>query len=209
MIRRIVQAFAALGVLIAIPLGCRNIIGIQERQFDELSCESYCAKMAETCTGANQQYASDDACQKLCKSFPVGSIDDQEGNSLGCRINAVKGAASTGEAHDACLNAGPGGNDTCGSNCDSFCASLEIVCQAQFDSLGGDCLKTCQGIPDCGDYQADPLRDDNSLQCRLFHLSSAAVQPETHCKHTLAISKCGGDANGVVDAGSPCVQTTP
>lgn len=207
MTRRIAQAIAALGTLIAIPLGCRAILGIEEREFDELSCANYCAQMAETCADADQQYASDEACQKLCASFPVGTIDDQEGDTLGCRLNAIKDAVATGEAHDACLAAGPGGSGRCGTNCESFCTSLEALCATEFATvaaLDGGCLGYCSDIPDCEDYAADPLRDDNSLQCRLFHLSSAAVQPTTHCKHTLAIGMCGGDDNGFVDAGSPC-----
>lgn len=211
----VMRALAVVGALIAIPLGCRGVLGIEEREFDStladggdgaLSCAAYCAEVAEACTGSHQQYASEEACLKLCKTFPAGTLADETGHTLGCRINAAKEVKATGEV-EGCLAAGPGGSGVCGTNCQAYCTSVEALCPTQFATFAGKCLDRCGDVPDCKDYQADPLRNDDSIQCRLFHVSSAAVGPGTHCPHTIAVGKCGGDADGgLTDAGALCQQ---
>jgi hypothetical protein len=211
------RALVALALVIALPLGCRQILGIEDRELDtsltdggtdggSLSCASYCTSIMATCTDTHQQYASEAACEALCATFPVGAITDTGTNSLGCRMREVTAIAESQEL-DGCIGAGPGGAGVCGSNCDAFCAGVSALCTAQFTDLGGtteSCLAACQQVPDCGGYDADPNRNDDSMQCRLFHLTSAAVDKNTHCPHTIGEDgKCTpADAGGsTCDAG--------
>jgi hypothetical protein len=207
--RRIVLA----AILAAgLPIACRSILGIEERELDPalvdggqdgasdpLSCEAYCAAVAVACTGENLQYRSTAACLGLCQTWPVGTLADTTGDTLGCRINQTTVAGNTGERSD-CAGAGPGGNGICGTNCASFCASLAIVCPTDYDGSAADCMTDCGRLPSCGDYHVDPAQDpdDDTVQCRLFHLTSATQSATTHCPHAMGLIKCippdGGSA---------------
>jgi hypothetical protein len=210
---------AIVGVLAAVPLGCRQVLGIEARGSDDLTCELYCNSIATACTGADDdlQYGSTAACLALCATFPVGTLQDNGPNSLGCRIRQV---GLVGGAEGVCAGAGPGGDGYCGSNCQSFCHSAVQICPMDFASEA-DCLAVCANIPDCSPpdppYFVDPnmttLPNVNSIQCRLYHLTSASLDPVTHCPHVLGIGYCspsnpaceGPDAQldgGAPDAGS-------
>lgn len=209
---------AAFACAAAIPLGCRAVLGIEDREFDptladggadsgesELSCSHYCDLIMSACVGAEKaQYASRDACLGLCSTFPKGSLSDTSGNTLGCRIGAAKSAVEPAD----CAAAGPGGNDVCGSNCESFCTSALVVCPQDF-ATKEECLSVCDGLPSCGTFSVDGGTPNNpSLQCRLFHVTSASIgQPSsgvmtqaqtTHCPHVAGQNEC------VVDAGAVC-----
>jgi hypothetical protein len=201
-IHRVLCAALALA---ALPLGCRAILGIEERELtdggadagDALTCDAYCDAIMANCTGNNQQYATRDACMGLCSTFPRGNLGDSSGNSLGCRLTMAKIATEIGD----CAAAGPGGNDTCGSNCASFCAGAMALCPGDFTDEAA-CESVCNSLPTCGTYHVDPATtpDDPSIQCRLYHLSSASIgQPsdagETpsqthHCPHVAGIGEC-------------------
>lgn len=206
------RALVALTLLAAATAGCRAILGIEERTLDggggadagDLSCASYCSAVMDACTGDNVQYASEAACLALCATMPMGAEDDSTGNTVGCRLNSARNVKLTGEVK-GCIAAGPSGDDVCGSDCEAYCTSLEAICPTEFATFNGDCLSSCAAVPDCHDYEADPLRDDNSLQCRIFHLTSAAIDSTTHCPHTIAVGHCGFDADGgATDAGTLC-----
>lgn len=193
MTRSLIRAFVALGMVMAIPLGCRNIIGVEERVLTDASsassdCTAYCTLIQEKCTGDNQQYASQTACEKMCATFDPGSADDGNTDSLACRKRVLDNGVDVGEVD--CAGAGPTGHLQCGSICDVYCKSLELLCIEQFSTYGGNCLTDCAAFTDCGDYTANDSRDDDSIQCRFFHLNSASVDPETHCPHSIAINHC-------------------
>lgn len=202
--RHALRALVALSALAGAFLGCRNIIGVQERTLDEVTCENYCSLVTSVCTGAHQQYASEAICLKMCPTFPVGTLDDSQKNTLGCRVREVKAIQDNGET-DSCVGAGPGGAGICGSNCEAYCTSMDTLCPTQFATFEatGDagCVSLCQnGILDCGGYDADASRNDDTMQCRLFHLTSAAGDSVTHCQHTIGQ---GGKCDEPLDGGCP------
>ena len=47
------------------------------------------------CTGTQLQYASRDACMALCPTFPVGTLSDITGNTLGCRLKLANTIATS------------------------------------------------------------------------------------------------------------------
>lgn len=214
---------AGLAASVAMFAGCRQILSIEEREFDPtladagsdapepLSCEAYCLLIAEVCTGANVQFSSDAACLGLCSTFPVGTLDDTGGNTLGCRIHLLETSKAMIESAE-CAAAGPGGNGTCGTNCESYCASMETVCPGSFDTPA-DCLAECEPLPDCAPYAVPEITPDNpSKECRLYHMSVAAsnilgADPGTltpsqqkHCPHATGETEC------IPDSGNPCPE---
>jgi hypothetical protein len=197
--------------------GCRNILGIEEREFDatladggsdgatepELTCDSYCDLIQGACQAGNSQYSSRDSCMGFCSTLPPGTLDDQSGNTLGCRINAIDSAKAMIEISD-CAAGGPGGNGVCGSNCDAYCHSILTVCPGDFDS-SEDCMTACTPLIECGPYYVDTSStpDDPSIQCRLYHISAAAtgiLNPPAggglassqvkHCPHAVGDTEC-------------------
>jgi hypothetical protein len=192
---------AAAAVAAASPLGCRQILGIEDRGDDALTCDAYCSTVASACTGDKLQYISTDACMGLCATFPVGTIGDMSGNTLGCRINEANAIINTGEGD--CAAAGPGGNDICGTNCDAFCDGVALICPSDFKTALG-CEIACAKVPDatCPEYfvQTDVVPNIDSIQCRLYHLTAATLDPTEHCPHTLGEDFCVP----VADGGIPC-----
>jgi hypothetical protein len=219
--RRSAQIVCGLSAALAFFAGCRDILGIEEKTFDSslagsggggaggtggsapaLSCESYCNLLQETCVGNNLQFSSIDACIGLCSTFPVGTLDDKSGHTLGCRIHVLETSKAMIESSD-CAAAGPGGNGVCGSNCESYCISMQTVCPASYES-GELCHDACQPLIECGDYYVDPniTPDNPSVQCRLYHLSAAAInllgatpgeQTDSqikHCPHADGTTEC-------------------
>jgi hypothetical protein len=193
------RAFALLlagaAVIVTVPLGCRNVIGIPQLGSDQLTCDTYCDTIGTACTGPQLQYASRAACMALCPTFPVGTLADTSGNTLGCRLNVATTIAGDGEA--SCTAAGPGGAGpgsmaNCGTDCESFCASAVQVCPKDFTSEAA-CRLLCAPIPECPPYTVvpgAPLPDANTIQCRLYHLTSAALDPATHCPHVAGFGFC-------------------
>jgi hypothetical protein len=198
------RALAALGVLFLIPVGCRGVLGIEERELVDgggVSCETYCQTIQAQCTGAEIQYASVAACTKMCATFTPGALDDEAVDTLGCRQSLLTRGVSLKDVN--CQSVGPAGS-VCGSACDLYCNTLSQVCLEQFATFQGDCLAACAKIPSCGDYVADGLRDDNSMQCRIFHLTSAASDAVTHCQHAI-----GAKENCLAATGTLCTDAGP
>lgn len=181
------HVFAAL--LIALPLGCRGIIGVEDRQFaEQVSCEHYCDLVDFLCVDDEHKQYQKDACLSLCPAFPKGALGDGEA-TLACRVEAIEDALATTEL-GSCSQAGPTAGGACGTRCQAYCATLESICPAEFAGFGGKCEEECAKIPDCGDYTADPDRNDDTLQCRFYHLVSASIAPEIHCPHAVGIHHC-------------------
>jgi hypothetical protein len=144
--------FVACGLLAspALFLGCREILSFEEREFDPsladggadadaadpLSCDAYCARIQEKCTAA-PQYPSLDACLGVCLTFPVGSLDDTTGHTLGCRVHVLE-VTTTLETAD-CAAAGPSGDGACGTKCESYCTAMERICPDVFSGVA-DCI---------------------------------------------------------------------
>jgi hypothetical protein len=153
-----------------------------------LTCDSYCSRIMQNCTGNNQQYTSMADCTASCAKYPMGTLADMGGNTLGCRLYHA-GAAMTGpDVH--CIHAGPAGAGVCGANCESFCTLVLGSCTGANTQYGGN-MNTCMTA--CGTYATMPPYNSmqttgNSFACRLYHATVAASLPMPHCAHTAVMS---------------------
>jgi hypothetical protein len=164
---------------------------------EEPLCVRYCRTVAANCTEDYRQYASEDTCLAVCASLepgaPFAATANPSGNTVECRLARAVLAARTGEPVDYCFSAGPGGGGVCGNDCEAYCDIMTDTCE----ELGGreDCLSACQLIPD---RSAPPesllfstaVQAGDSLQCRLFHVSAATVDPVGHCVHAAGMAVC-------------------
>jgi hypothetical protein len=171
-------------------------------------CDAYCGDMAQTCSGlANQEYLSNDVCQKLC-DFHTKHYDEQGlggpvdvspttltamGDTIYCRVWHAHAAIGGPEEH--CPHAGPLGAGVCGTNpCDDFCsAALEFCGDKAYASMG-DCLQACNadaGYPGfpylIGGDASDLQSSGNTLNCRIYHLQNFLFMHDPiHCTHVAA-----------------------
>lgn len=161
-------------------------------------CERYCDTVATACTGANEQYASLDACLAVCERLEPGAPGDLPGNTVECRLARAELAQRTGEAANYCYSAGPGGAGACGDDCEGFCALMAETCPAAMGSFA-ECLPACEavpnlsGAPDFVTYNT-AVQDGNSVQCRLFHVTAATLDPIAHCVHAAGLAPCATPA---------------
>jgi hypothetical protein len=170
------------------------------------TCTAYCADIQAHCTAANAQYPTADQCMATCTTFTVGTGADTSGNTLGCRAYHAGAPAMTApDTH--CPHAGPGGDlvtaaapGTCGDACTSFC-NLEIkVCGSLDAPLTGitaryqnaaACMTACGNFAKTTPYSTASSAG-NTLACRLFHATNAALYSamgntataSNHCGHT-------------------------
>ena len=194
--------FGLLGA-VACSLGtlasCQQVIGIQDANLDPLSagaptlCETYCDTVAANCTGNVAVYTTNDVCLGFCGHLAVGTAGDEQGDSTECRLTQADNAARTGEPNVHCPIAGPAGGGTCGSNCDAYCTVFQQECADRFNQAYADlaaCQTDCQAnIPDLGTYNAN-MSSGNSVQCRLWHLTAASLDPGVHCPHAAGEAPC-------------------
>jgi hypothetical protein len=154
---------------------------------DELgnACEDYCTLVMRNCQGAVAQYPDLSTCMSTCESMPIGDDGARAGNSIECRT--FWAAISEGNMAD-CVKAGPGGAGTCGTNCESFCASTLEICSdvpgvtPPYDSAA-ECMGACNGYSMTEVFDASDI-SGNTFACRLYHMTAASSDPLTHCQHT-------------------------
>lgn len=163
----------------------------------ESLCERYCSVVMSNCTGAFAVFTSREACLSVCAHLPEGREGDRDVNSVQCRLRAATIAKD--EVPHYCPIAGPGGNGSCGSNCESLCALRESVCAGFTKTPEAACLKECSSLEDLQTFSVDLSQDQYQgphVQCRLYHVSAAASDdPEQHCLH--------------VDGAAPCRKEPP
>jgi hypothetical protein len=156
-------------------------------------CDRYCETIATACTGQNEQYASPAACQAVCSRLEPGAPGNFAGNTIECRLARAELASATGEPQNYCFSAGPGGAGVCGDDCEGFCAVMAETCSqmGSFEQCLPDCLDVpnLAGPPDNLTYDTSQQAGD-SVQCRLFHVSAATLDPITHCVHAAGIVVC-------------------
>lgn len=157
---------------------------------EPLSCAAYCETLTTNCQDTNGQYFAGvdgglSACMVACAAFPEGTKADTAGNTLGCRAyHGGPPAANDAALH--CEHAGPGGAGVCGSDCEGFCAIALAVCGSVYADESA-CMAECATFPDDVAYNTTAMAGD-SLACRLYHLTAAAVDPFVHCAHINAAS---------------------
>jgi hypothetical protein len=175
-------------------------LGIQDAEIDPQfeaatasPCEVYCSTVADSCTAEDAVFTNRSTCLAYCERLPPGDEGDAEGNSVACRLTQAELAAATGEPDVHCPLAGPGGDGTCGDNCESYCDVFAGVCTTRFEqgyADVADCVDACDNdTPDLGGYDTS-MDEGDSIQCRLWHLSAAAVDPTFHCVHADGENPC-------------------
>lgn len=165
-------------------------------------CERYCTEVMENCKGDLEQYRDTRQCLTICTLFPEGELlSDANDNTIACRLRYASNARYAGGVELAayCRQAGPGGDDRCGSNCEGYCTLMEEVCTPgeagiyRFDSRE-ECMTTCQALPRTSTGYSTSnfeLSDGNHVQCRIFHVTSAAMlDAEEHCEHAMGLTLC-------------------
>jgi hypothetical protein len=184
---------------------------VEERNYDPQldACTEYCRLVDDACQDENKVYDHPEACLAVCLRMDLGEGTlggSDRKNTVACRIEKLQ--QSEFQARD-CATVGPGGGGECGSNCEAFCSLRQQVCtgvagQTYEDDLQLDkCLSNCQAMPDLLSFDAGN-RDQHgdSLQCRLVHVSEAAISKSkalTHCLHTQTVPK-GADTFPCSDA---------
>jgi len=147
----------------------------------ELECEAYCELYEGSCQDFSE-YANTQHCLDNCAQWPVGAIEDIEGDSLGCRTYHVTVAGTTDpELH--CPHAGPSGMQVCVAEDAPTC---DLYCMRYFNNCEGDlnlwvdmdeCMDTCAGwYPGTGTDAAG-----HSIGCRSYYANLAAGNDELHC----------------------------
>jgi hypothetical protein len=160
-------------------------------------CEQYCDRVETACVDAIRQYASRDACLAVCALLDPGPAGTATGNTVRCRLAQAQLAAGTGEPGMYCFSAGPGGAGICGEDCEGYCALMTAKC-AQLGSYA-ECLTACGDVPDLS-QPPDNVRfsanidDGDSLQCRLYHVSAATLDPNLHCAHAAGGAPCNAQS---------------
>jgi hypothetical protein len=145
---------------------------------------------------------------EVCKRLPPGELDDDEVNTVSCRVRQAEFAES--EPFVYCKSAGPLGAGRCGSNCVSFCSIMQATCSPE-STLGNlepsyfassqQCIDACSSLaPDelgpqhySSSASAEPTSFvGNNLYCRTYHLASALEQntPDEHCPHAMGGDPC-------------------
>jgi hypothetical protein len=188
---------------------------------------AYCTDIIAHCTGANAQYPttnptlSMNQCLGTAATFPVGTINDSTGNTLGCRQYHA-GAPAMSDPATHCIHAGPGGDQvdkagTCGDACTSFCTLQTKTCgttEAPLPNIAPQYQNMAACMTACGTFDKTHLYtlnstpvapSGNSLACRLYHATNAAYYTKLadvtntalHCTHT-AETPTG-----------PCASATP
>ena len=170
-------------------------------------CERYCEQVTRTCKGKYEQYRTFDQCIRVCQRLPPGEPDDENTNTVSCRLRQAEFADS--EPFVYCKSAGPLGEGKCGSNCVSYCSLMQEACTVEstagnlepsyFDSSQA-CLSACTELPEmtsAGHYSSSASADPtsfigNSVFCRTYHVAAALEQdtPDEHCPHAMGGDPC-------------------
>jgi hypothetical protein len=153
-------------------------------------CTRYCRAVLDNCTGDLAVYASAMACETVCALLDPGQPGDDGVNTVECRLARAELARMTGEPADYCFSAGPGGGDACGRDCEGYCDVMTPTC----DDLGSreQCLSECATVPiDTPPFSIRQQFGD-SIQCRLFHVTAATLDPALHCEHAAGQAVCVG-----------------
>lgn len=162
-------------------------------------CDQYCDTITQHCTATALQYKDREQCLTICAMLPQGAVGDPDGNSVACRLKYAAKARYAGGTELAayCRQGGPGGDGRCGTNCDGFCSITAEVCTREsadpfFFQSSAACMTTCQSLPNVPYAYGDTsVADGNSVECRLFHVISAAMaDPDEHCQHAMGLILC-------------------
>lgn len=176
------------------------------------ACKSYCEDAIANCKDELAVYSGQEICESLCQHFPVGNPKDPKGNTLACRAQQARLAGTTGEPEVHCPNAGPGGNSRgnnigCGSDCEAYCYLHPILCDIEGETPleEEECLRQCAGLREKPTFDVvDDHDGEDSVECRLQHLTSASAAPLEHCWHTAMAPRPESPCADLPGAEVPC-----
>lgn len=145
-------------------------------------CPQYCELVGDHCDADLVQYPGQVICEATCALMDPGELGDVLGNTASCRLHHALLAAESADPH--CLHAGPTGDTTCGSPCESFCSLARDGCSGELSPFTDtdDCIAQCESWNPEPRYFAT-VEGGDTYACRMHHLTLAALQPEIHCSH--------------------------
>ncbi|MCA9708619.1 MAG: hypothetical protein KDK70_22410, partial [Myxococcales bacterium] len=140
----------------------------------ELSCEAYCGIYMDACQDFGE-YANEQHCLDHCAQWPIGTMADTAGDSLGCRTYHVTVASST-DPQLHCPHAGPSGMHVCvdegAPDCDLYCTRYFNNCEGDLNLWADmdECMSTC------GEWYPGGATDTSghSIGCRAYYANLAA-----------------------------------
>lgn len=145
-------------------------------------CRRYCGAVSENCTGINEAFPDPEACLDSCFTIiKAGTDGDTEGDSVNCRLTHALAAASQPAAN--CPLATVADNPVCKPTlCERYCTEAAQVCVGdnRLYDYESECLQACALFPTDG-QEGDNA--GNTVQCRLYHLGVAQIDPAFHCPH--------------------------
>lgn len=203
------------GLGLAMSVGCAQLFGIDEACVAgepgctaREPCSEYCERISTKCAESPQYDDRRGECQALCPFFAsAADAGGEAGNSLECRLTQARGI---NQENSDCLAAGRGGDGVCGDNCAAFCSLMQALCPARHSEFDGSddaaadaaaCQAECARLHDRNDFdivtdQFDEPGAPPTVQCRLWHLGSAAVDARSgalnshHCDHAMGLHEC-------------------
>lgn len=148
------------------------------------TCANYCTTIGTNCTAANLMYSTEANCLATCAFWQPGNANEMVNNTRACRIYHAGVASGAPALH--CKHAGPGGDATCGTNCEGFCTLVMGACGTQptppYASMGA-CMTSCATFNVAPPYEASQT-GGNTFACRLYHATAASSNAGLHCPHT-------------------------
>jgi hypothetical protein len=175
-------------------------------------CRQYCEAMDAQCSDLQYHSEKPGECASLCPFFEREGEGTPTGNAtFECRL--ARATSMSREGSD-CRAAGRGGDQVCGTSCDAYCSLMRAICPARFGQFDpgtsepddeAGCRAECAVLVDRGEYdprpggadEFDTDDDQPTVQCRLWHLGSAALDAAQfgsldshHCGHAVGVGDC-------------------
>lgn len=199
------RRFRVLGLLVVGALGCESIAGIEDRTFEapitgSAECEAYCNDVMTACSGQFAAYLSRASCVRTCDAFPRGEASQQ--NTVECRAQKANIAVTTKEPASDCPAAGPFGIGACGSTCDAYCSLLAELCPEEASAVT-NCNASCEALLVSKVYDLSKLATGDTLECRIHHLSFAALDPK-ECSNAAVLPRPGNACSDPADSAPEC-----
>jgi hypothetical protein len=162
-------------------------------------CAEYCDLADTLCTAdaGVQLFQEKATCRAVCSKYSTDP--STSGNTLACRLFLLRSLANTGtgEATTTCQGAGPGGGPppnepngaSCGTDCEGFCTLREKVCPQMAGDVG--CADKCKALKNDTLFNAesDFGTGQDTLSCRIAHLSAATLYDVTEAPNAQGIKK--------------------
>lgn len=149
-----------------------------------MTCTQYCDAALKDCTGTLAVYPDQATCLATCALFPVGMKGATTGDTIECRITTLANMAIAPAKR--CARGGPGGFNSCGPACTSYCTIMAAACPMAYATPAA-CEAACMGFVSNGvEYSIHDV-NQNTLQCRLYYATIALVDG-MQCQNALPMA---------------------